>query len=125
MQLIACHGIRDGDEDPYLIFKDALLHFSKALLCYSQHVHQHHSRISETVPTDKLKNFICTDIKHFWGDQLEDELNTFYEEELPNQGVNSFLIDTFIPNNIIWAARPAEIAKPDIAICRKKRSRDE
>jgi len=29
MQLIACQGIRDGDEDPYLIFKDALLHFSK------------------------------------------------------------------------------------------------
>ena len=109
MQLIACQGIRDGDEDPYLIFKDALLHFSKALLCYSQHLHQPHSRTSQTVPTDKLKSFICTDIKHFWGDQLEDELYTFYQEELPNQRVDSVLINTFLPNHIIWAARQAEI----------------
>jgi len=56
-------------------------------------------QISETVPTDKLKILSGTDIKHFWGDQLEGELNAFYEEELPTKG-NSFLIDTFIPNTL-------------------------
>jgi len=41
---------------PLLIFRMAYFISPKHSLCYSQHVHQHHSRISETVPTDKLKN---------------------------------------------------------------------
>jgi len=68
-----------------LNFKDALLHFSKALLCIL-------SMFINTIPGFQR---LCPQINEefylhrhqaFWGDQLEDELNTFYEEELPNQG---------------------------------------
>jgi len=44
---------------------------------------------------------------------------------LSTERIDSQHWSLFIPNDIIWAARPAEIAKPDIAIFRKKRSRDE
>jgi len=38
---------------------------------------------------------------------------------MPTKG-NSFLIDTFIPNNIIWAARPAEIASQTLLFAGKR-----
>jgi len=80
MQHIACQGRRRGDENPYKIFKDALLHFSKVVLCYSAHLHQPKSKIAETVPTQKLKTFLCLDIKQFWGHDLEIELKSFSKE---------------------------------------------
>jgi len=87
MQHIACQSRRRGDEDPCKIFKDVLLHFSKAVLCYSAHLHQPKYKIAETVPTQKLKISLCLDIKQFWGHELlyvEIELESFFKGELGN-----------------------------------------
>ena len=124
MQHIACQGRRRGDEDPYKIFKDALLHFSKAVLCYSIHLHQPKFKITETIPTQKLKTFLCLDIKQFWGHDLEIELESFFKGELGNQIGDEVLVDHFLPEGIVWECRQAEVDSPDIDICKRKRSRD-
>src|SRR5882762_4170808 len=123
MQHIACQGRRRGDEDPYKIFKDALLHFSKAVLCYSVHLHRPKFKIAETVPTQKLMTFLCLDIRQFWGHDLEIHLESFFKGDLGNQSGDEVLADHFIPEGIVWEHRQAEVASPDINIC-KKRSRD-
>jgi len=123
MQHIACQGRRRGDEDPYKIFKDVLLHFSKAVLCYSVHPHQPRFMIAETVPTQKLMTFLCFDIRQFQGHDLEIDLESFFKGDLGNQSGDEVLVDHFIPEGIVWEHRQAEVASPDIDIC-KKRSRD-
>src|SRR5882724_784349 len=124
MQHIAHQGRRRGDEDHYEIFKDALLHFSKAVLCYSAHLHQPNFMIAETVPTQKLKTFLCLDIKQFWGHDLEIELESFFNGELGIQSGDGVLIDHFLPEGIVWEDMQAEVDSPDIDICKRKRSRD-
>src|SRR5882762_1524921 len=124
MQHIACWGRRRGDKDPYKLFKDTLLHFSKAILCYSAHLHLPKFKIAETVSTEKLKTFLCLDIKQFWGHDLEIELESFFKGELGNQSGDTVLIDHFIPEGTVWEHMQAELDSPDIGICKRKRSRD-
>jgi len=79
--------------------------------------------IAETVPTQKLMTFLCLDIRQFWGHDLEIDLESFFKGDLGNQSGDEVLVDHFIPEGIVWEHRQAEVASPDINIC-KKRSRD-